>query len=177
MEAYKDSYKTIIGYFGAVASWFDYNSVKALAKKYPDIAFVLIGMRYDTTLAASGIEDLENIKYLGVRNYFQLPHYAKYFDIAWIPFVINEITLATNPIKVFEYMALDKFIITSDMPECRKYKSVNIAKTLDEYSYYIDNYQQLKTETYNELLKQEALSNTWSTKADEIIELLASGEK
>ena len=46
----------------------------------------------------------------------------------WIDytFKINDITKSTSPIKIFEYMALHKPIVTTDMPECRKYKCVLI---------------------------------------------------
>jgi len=168
MEKIKKEYKTIIGYYGALASWFDYDLVKKIAKDYPGIAFVLIGIKYDTSFDLSEIEKIPNIKYLGAVNYKILPDYAKYFDIAWIPFVINEITLATNPIKVFEYMALEKFIITSDLPECHKYKSVNIAKKYQDYQYLIDNYQKLLTADYIKQLKKDAHDNSWEYKAEEI---------
>lgn len=176
MEEIKKEYKTIIGYYGALASWVDYELIKKLAKEFPDIAFVLIGIKYDTSYDLSGVEHINNIKYLGSVDYKILPDYAKYFDIAWIPFLINDITLATNPIKVFEYMALKKYIITSDLPECTKYKSVNIAKTYDDYINLIDNYKKLYTNTYKKLLLKEAKENSWEHKADEIIDLLKKGE-
>lgn len=176
MEDIKKEYKTIIGYYGALASWFDYDLIKKLAKDYPEIAFVLIGIKYDISFDLSGINKLPNIKYLGPIDYKILPHYAKYFDIAWIPFVINEITLATNPIKVFEYMALEKFIITSDMPECRKYNSVNIAKQYKDYKYLIDNYKKLYTLNYKKQLLKDANNNSWKYKAEEIKKLLEFNE-
>jgi teichuronic acid biosynthesis glycosyltransferase TuaH len=156
MEDIKKDYKLIIGYYGALAKWFDYDLVKHLAKNNPHIAFVLIGIKYDTAYDESKINELDNVKYLGAVDYKILPEYAKYFDIAWIPFIINEITLATNPCKVFEYMALNKFIITSDLPECHKYKSVNIAKNYKDYDYLITNYKKLKTKKYEELLKKRS---------------------
>ncbi|MDD4706200.1 MAG: glycosyltransferase family 1 protein, partial [Bacilli bacterium] len=77
MEDIKKDYKTTIGYYGALASWFDYNLVKRLAKEYPNIAFVLIGIKYDTSFDISEIEKISNIKYLGSVNYKILPNYAK----------------------------------------------------------------------------------------------------
>lgn len=179
MEEIKKNYKTVIGYYGALASWFDYDMVKKLANKYTDIAFVLIGIKYDTSFDKSKIDEIPNVKYLGFVNYSKLPAYAKYFDIAWIPFVINEITLATNPIKVFEYMALDKYIITSALPECKKYESVNIANNYNEFCSLIDNYKQNFNGKYRNLLKKEAEENSWKYKSKEIIELLefSEGEK
>lgn len=176
MENLKQKYKTIIGYYGALASWFDYDLVTKLAKKYTDIAFVLIGIKYDTSFDKSKIIDIPNIKYLGAVDYKNLPSYAHYFDIAWIPFVINEITLATNPIKVFEYMALDKYIITSALPECTKYKSVNIANNFEDFCKLINNYRVNFNNEYRALLKQEAEYNSWEHKAEEILNLLKSSE-
>lgn len=176
MENLKQKYKTIIGYYGALASWFDYDLVTKLAKKYTDIAFVLIGIKYDTSFDKSKIVDIPNIKYLGAVDYKNLPSYAYYFDIAWIPFVINEITLATNPIKVFEYMALDKYIITSALPECTKYKSVNIANNFEDFCELINNYRVNFNNEYRALLKQEAEYNSWEHKAEEILNLLKSSE-
>lgn len=176
MEDIKKDYKTTIGYYGALASWFDYDLIKRLAKEYPDNAFVLIGIKYDTSFDLSEIEKIPNIKYLGSVNYKILPSYAKYFDIAWIPFVINKITLSTNPIKVFEYMALEKFIITSDLPECNKYKSVKIAKNYNDYKNLIENYKKLYTFSYKKQLIKDANDNSWEHKAEEIKELLFSVE-
>lgn len=177
MEKIKQDYKTIIGYYGALASWFDYNMVAQLANKYKDIAFVLIGIKYDTSFDKSKIAEIPNIKYLGAVNYKDLPLYANYFDIAWIPFVINEITLATNPIKVFEYMALGKYIITSNLPECKKYKSVNIANNYNEFCFLINNYEVNFNTEYRNLLEKEAEENSWEHKSKEIINLLKSVEK
>ena len=176
MENIKKEYETIIGYYGALASWFDYNLVIKLAKKYPNIAFVLIGIKYDQSFDLSKIEEIPNVKYLGQVDYKVLPEYATYFDIAWIPFVINDITIATNPIKVFEYMALKKFIITSDMPECRKYMSVNIAKTIKDYEHLINNYKKLYKKTYQKQLIKDAKDNSWESKADKIIKLFEKNE-
>ncbi len=174
MEDIKDNYSLVVGYYGALASWFDYELVKRLAKHYPDVAFVLIGIKYDTSYDDSGISEFDNVKYVGKVDYKELPDYANYFDIAWIPFVINEITLATNPCKVFEYMALGKYIITSDLPECRKYKSVNIAYKFKDYVNLIDNYKM--DNNYIKLLDREAFDNSWDSKADDIIKLLKKGE-
>lgn len=176
MEKLTKNYKKIVGYYGALASWFDYDLVKKLAINNPEIAFVLIGIKYDTSFDESEIEKIDNIKFLGPIDYQILPDYAKYFDAAWIPFVINEITLATNPIKVFEYMALKKLVISSDLPECRKYKSVKIAKNYDDYQNYIDNIENLLDEKYINLLKKEANENSWDAKADDIINLLKPSE-
>ena len=57
-----------------------------------------------------------------------LKNYVRKVDVKMIIFVLNDIIASTNPVKLFEYMVLGKLIITTDMIECRKYKSVLIGK-------------------------------------------------
>ena len=171
--------KPIIGYYGALASWFDYDLLKYVTEKNKDLNIVLIGIKYDDSFDESKIDKYDNIHYLGAIKYKELPEYAQFFDICTIPFKINEITLSTNPIKVFEYMALGKPIVTTAMPECRKYKSVFIAENKDKFVELINKALQLKEakdDEYYETLKKEALKNTWESKAEDILRLLREYE-
>ncbi len=172
--------KPIIGYYGAFASWFDYEMVSNLAKQRPEYNVVLIGSKYDNSLEESNIEKLDNVFYLGTKDYKILKNYADKFNVCTVPFIINDITKATSPLKIFEYMALGKPIITTDMNECRKYQSVMIAKNKEEFISLIDKAISLNTKSnreYFEILKKEALENTWQEKTKDIIKLLEKYEK
>lgn len=168
--------KPIIGYYGALASWFDYELIQYIANNNPNINIVLLGIKYDNTFDESQISRIPNIHYLGPIDYKYLPIYAQNFDICIIPFKINEITLSTNPIKIFEYMAMKKPIITTNMPECKKYKSVIVAQNKEDFDYAIKNIDNIYTSDLRELEKQEAIQNSWQNKADEILALLKKHE-
>jgi len=60
-----------------------------------------------------------------------LKYYLRRFDVATIPFQVNRVTNSTSPVKLFEYMAGGKPIVTTDMKECRKFQSVLISGTLE----------------------------------------------
>ena len=174
-----NSKKPIIGYYGALASWFDYEMVKFLAKQRPNYNIVLLGIKYDDTFDKANLSEYPNIYFLGPKNYDILPNYANHFDVCTIPFLINDITQATSPLKLFEYMALGKPIVTTEMHECKKYGSVMIAKTNEEFIELIDKSLLLNKEHNNKyfnLLNQEALENTWEEKAKIIINLLKNYE-
>lgn len=162
--------KTIIGYYGALASWFDYDLIKKLARERPQYEIVLIGINYDGTLDKSGILNIPNVNYLGIIHYRELiRNYANYFDVSLIPFVKNEITNSTSPIKLFEYMALGKPIVTTNIDECKKYKSSIVSYSNDEFIENVDNAIDLRDNNgYNELLKKEAFNNTWLNRAESI---------
>ena len=165
--------RPIIGYFGALASWFDYDLLLRVARQRPDYQILLIGWDYDTSLGQYDLQQCSNITVIGPVPYEDLPRYAYWFDVAVIPFKINEITESTSPIKVFEYMALGKPIVTTAMPECRKYRSVLIGEDGDDFIAKLDLALTLrKDEAYLTLLKMEAKENTWEKKAGVIADLI-----
>lgn len=169
--------KPVIGYYGAIASWFDYEILKKVANELPDYNFVLIGPEYDKTVKKSGISEIRNIYMLGPKKFDELPYYAKHFDICILPFLINDVTNATNPIKIFEYMALEKPIITSDLPECRKYKSCLIYKNTVDFIEMIKENIKLISPDYRKTLIKEAKENTWESKGNIIINKVKQMEK
>ena len=173
--------KPIIGYYGALATWFDYELVKKLAEERKDYNIVFLGIKYDDSYDKANLEKYKNIHFLGSRNYSVLKNYAKKFNVCTIPFVINSITEATSPVKLFEYMALQKPIVTTDMNECRKYKSVMISHNEKEYIELIDkaveiSYNLEANKEYMKLLNEEALENDWSKKSEAIINLIKKDE-
>lgn len=166
--------KPIIGYFGALAKWFDYELVCKIAELRPGFEIVLIGPDYDGSVRWLELHKPPNLAFLGPVDYKQLPGYACWFDVSMIPFRINEITESTSPIKLFEYMALGHPIVTTDMPECRKYKSVLIGKSVAHFIEQLDHALGLREDSaYLQILREEAKDNSWAAKAEAIDGLLA----
>jgi len=170
-----DKNKPIICYYGALAKWFDYDLIKSIAKtdKY---SIVLFGLKYDESYDLN-ISDEKNIYFLGTRDYKVLKNYANLADVLIIPFIINDITKSTSPVKIFEYMALHKPIVTTDMNECRKYKSVLIGKNHKEFLKQLEKAISLKNDNeYIKLLDSEAKANDWSMKAKAIVDEISKNE-
>lgn len=124
--------KIVVGYHGALAKWIDYDLLREIAL---DGRFVLllIGHEHDENLKKSHLLELENVYYLGAKPYQILNKYATYYDIAILPFMINNITLSVSPVKIFEYMALEKPVVTYALPECKKYASCLCADSRVEF--------------------------------------------
>lgn len=169
--------KPIIGYYGALASWMDYDLIKYLAENRPNYNIVFFGVKYDGEYDKSGVDSLKNVYFLGKREYKVLKNYASRFSVCTIPFKVNNITKSTSPVKLFEYMAIQKPIVTTEMDECKKYKSVMIAKNKEEFVKLVDKAIGLSDNVeYKKELKKEACENTWSQKAKIIVELLKKYE-
>lgn len=162
--------RPIIGYYGAIAPWVDYVLIEKLLNERPEYQVVFIGQILNSSFNENTFREYHNFHFLGSKSYYDLNNYAKYFDVCMIPFVVNEITESTSPIKVFEYMAMNKPIVTTDLYECRKYDSVIIGKDHDDFLSQIDFALRKKNEKdYLDLLDKEALENTWKARTVEII--------
>jgi glycosyltransferase involved in cell wall biosynthesis/SAM-dependent methyltransferase len=165
--------RPIVGYYGALARWVDYDLLARAARAHPKFEFVLIGPNFDRTLVHQPLAKLSNVHWLGQKQYEELPAYLYYFSVATIPFVINDITKATSPVKLFEYMAGGKPIVTTDMPECREYPCVMVARNALEYVAMLDEAVcRGSWESYRQSLDREAQNNTWDVRARQILDQL-----
>lgn len=114
--------RTVIGYYGAISEWFDAPLVALAARALPECDFVLVGSTFGADL--SSLEGLPNVRMFGEVPYTDLPGYLYGFDVCMIPFQVNELTLATNPVKVYEYLSAGKPVVAVDLPELALMKQV-----------------------------------------------------
>jgi glycosyltransferase involved in cell wall biosynthesis len=104
----------IIGYSGAVYQWFDVELVCRLAELHPEYSVLIVGP------VGYGLEEFRkypNITLVGVKRYDVVPKYVACMDVCLIPFKINKLTLATCPIKLYEYLAAGKPVVSTAVPE------------------------------------------------------------
>jgi GT2 family glycosyltransferase/glycosyltransferase involved in cell wall biosynthesis len=112
----------IVGYFGAIAEWFDVELVRSAAVARRDWQFVLIG---DTTGAdVAPLRALSNVQLLGERPYDALPAYLHRFDVACIPFRRTALTLAASPVKFYEYLSAGKPVVAVSLPELEPHRDL-----------------------------------------------------
>jgi len=160
--------RPIVGYYGALSEWFDYELINDVARACKGYDFVLIGPNYDGSIRQ--LLKTNNLFWLGSKEYKDLRNYLYFFDVAIIPFKVNRITHSTSPIKLFEYMAGGKPIVTTDLKECRKYRSVYIAKDKEDFILKIGMaWERRNDHEYIRLLKQEAEENSWHSRVEIVI--------
>ncbi len=163
-------YECVIGYYGAIAEWFDYELVCNVAQKHKNWCFVLIG----DTSGASKEEfcrlEAENIICLPAQKYEVLPRFAALFDIQVIPFKVNRLTEAVSPVKLFEYMAIGKPILTAPLPECKRYESVRTYTDADDFIKQAEKLMEMAHDPeYLAVMDKEAKENTWDARVEEIL--------
>jgi GT2 family glycosyltransferase/glycosyltransferase involved in cell wall biosynthesis len=111
--------RPVIGYYGAIAEWFDVALLETLAQRFSHCDFQLVGN--DTASVGLQLRKFSNVTMLGERPYAELPQWLQGFDVCLIPFQVNQLTLATNPVKVYEYLSACKAVVSTDLPELRQF--------------------------------------------------------
>lgn len=111
--------RRVIGYYGAIAEWFDVALVREVALARPDDLVLLVGN--DTIDAAGQLAGLDNVRFTGEVPYAELPYWLHGFDLALLPFRVLPLTQATNPVKVYEYLAAGKPVVAVDLPEMAQF--------------------------------------------------------
>ena len=107
--------RPILGYYGALASWVDVDLLGEIARRFPRASLVLAGGHFDVDL--SPLRALPNVHLLGQRPYEDMPRLLWHFDVCLIPFLVNAITEATNPVKLYEYLSQGKPVVAPRLAE------------------------------------------------------------
>ena len=154
----------VIGYFGALASWVDYELIEYLACRNPDWTIKLIGMDYDGSIWKSGVLDQENIRYLGVVDYKSLPSEIQ-FSVAILPFKVNDITLSTSPIKIYEYLSSGFPVVSTPLPECESIPHVKIGIGSKSFEEAIKNAIISDSSTHRAARRSFAIQESWAVRA------------
>ena len=109
----------IVGYVGALSGVVDQNLIIEMAARMPSVTFALVGPRY---CDVSRLEGCSNIKLFGARPHDEVPAYIKGFDVALIPYVVNQFTDSVYPCKLNEYLAMGVPVVSTNMREIRRFK-------------------------------------------------------
>ncbi len=166
----------ILGFHGLIADWVDLPLIAELARLRPEWSIVLVG-RPDTNLGP--ILGLSNVHVLGHRPYAHLPEYLRGFDVALLPFVVNELTLNANPLKLREYLAAGLPVVAAPLPEiarmARTGLPVFLASTVADYISHISLMLAQGSVGPSPERSEKMACESWDCKVGEIERLLARG--
>ena len=167
----QDMKKPVVGFFGDIEDHLlDFALIQKIVDSLPEMNFVFIG----TVMSdCSKWNSRENVWLLGKKPYEQIPHYGKCFDVAIMPWVQTRWIDVCNPIKLKEYLALGKPVVSTPFAELQKYHDVVYeAKTADDF---VSSIKKALSEDNPELIKKrrERIKNaTWSSKAEMVLDEL-----
>lgn len=123
--------KPVIGYFGLIAAWTDIELIAWLAQSRPQWNFLLIG---HASVDVSALASLPNVTMVGPQPYESLPGWAKAFDVAIIPYRMVQQVKNANPLKLREYLATGKPIVSVPTPEVERFGTlVRVAEQREDF--------------------------------------------
>jgi glycosyltransferase involved in cell wall biosynthesis len=108
-----------LGVSGTLDNRIDVDLLKNLAYSHPEWHLVLIGQVRSKRIHIKHLHSLPNLHLLGRRQFEDLPAMLNGMDVLLIPYVRNELTEYISPIKLYEYLAIGKPIVSTDLPGVR----------------------------------------------------------
>lgn len=124
-----------IGYIGTIAEWFDYGLLEKSAKEHSELSYHLVGPCMIPTPVAH-----EGISFDGIVEHSLLQSYIREYDCLIMPFIVNEIVKSVDPVKLYDYIAFGKCIISVWYEELEYFK---------DYVYFYSTYEE-----YDRLIKE-----------------------
>ncbi|MDA8235326.1 MAG: glycosyltransferase [Clostridia bacterium] len=162
--------RPIIGFYGGISDWIDLASVEEVAKAHPEWSVVMVGP-VDTDI--THLKKYPNLQFLGKRDYGRLPTYLKGFDVCLVPFKINDLTVNVNPVKLYEYLAAGKPVVSSPLPEVRQFNEVvRIGETPAEFLAQVE--AALVETGAEEVARRVAVAedNSWQARCNRMVEVI-----
>lgn len=154
-----------IGYFGTIGRWFDFETIMKSLSICSDIEYHLFG----PTENGIQIPHHERIVVHGVVEHHQIPDCAKEMDALVMPFVPNEIVQSVDPVKLYEYICLNRPILCIHYPEVERFEP--FVEFYDTQESYIEQIQQLRQRTEMKYTQQQAEAflkkNHWAVRAEQ----------
>lgn len=157
----------VIGYFGAISNWTDTDLIGFLADSRPDWTFLLIGL---PSVDVSSLRVRKNIVLIPPQPYKTLPRWAKVFDAAIIPYRLTQQVLNANPLKLREYLATGKPVISTWTPEVEKFRDVvRIAKDHGEFLKQIETSLHEDCDAAREDRLKAVRGSSWDSRVDDVL--------
>ena len=132
----EDLPKPRLGFYGVIDERFDTELLDEVATLRPDWSFVMVGPI--VKISEDDLPKRPNIHYLGGKTYDQLPAYLSGWDVALMPFAMNESTQFISPTKTPEYLAGGKPVVSTPIRDVvRHYGKLEAVKFADNAADFV----------------------------------------
>lgn len=131
--------QVIIGYYiGMISSWLDYDVLIDAFVARPNYAFVFVGS-IERGFDVSFLRKYCNVFLLGPKDHKVLNEYLPFFNVALIPFRVNDLAYYVNPTKLYEYFSARRPVLASPLPKIERFEPyVAIYRNEEDFSIKLD---------------------------------------
>ena len=168
----------VIGYIGNVDHRSDYEILTAVADAFPEWTLLFVGPT-GADFEQSGLRQRQNVIATGSKSLKALPAYVRFIDCGIIPFKRNKLTESIYPLKLNEYLAAGKPVVTTAFsPDLTDFKDViTIAGTKKEFIASLVTEIEGDTAQKQMARIEKARGNTWEARVREFWNIVDKIEK
>jgi len=172
---FKSFERPIIGFIGVIKEWVDLELISYISDNIGSGTLVMVGPVDAGRVNIGDLKKKKNVQFLGSQSGEKIPSMINQFDICLIPFIKNELTKNADPLKLYEYLALGKIVVSTNISSY--YESlkdlVYVANSQKEFLFFVRN--SLNLETKEKMLNRIrfaencSLQNRWQEMKNIII--------
>lgn len=174
-EEIKGIPRPILGFVGTLDERLDLGLIEFIADKHPQWHIVFIGEVRNGAISRR-LKMKHNIHLFGFRDNASLAGYIGSFDLCIIPYKINDFTKGISPVKLYDYLALGKQVVSTDLADLRTLHSsglISLAKDKDEFCGLVLSHLYSDSPDRREKRIEFARNNTWQHRIGEISGIIA----
>jgi glycosyltransferase involved in cell wall biosynthesis len=166
-EAARNLKHPVIGFFGLIEAWIDLDLIAFLARCRPSWTFLLIGR---VAVDLGELANMPNVVLVGPQPYEALARWAKAFDVAIIPYRLTEQVLHANPLKLREYLATGKPVVSVSTPEINQFAEyVQIADSREQFLSAIERALTGDSEDDRTRRMRAVAKMSWDCRVEEVL--------
>ncbi|MDW2122111.1 glycosyltransferase [Vibrio sp. 2033] len=164
-EDFPNNGSKVLGFYGSLSEWLDYDLIAQVADQAPDWDLVFIG---PNEFSDNPLPQRCNVYYLGPRAHHTLPRYSQHWDASWLPFVDNAQIKACNPLKLLEYLATGTPVISTPFPALMPYKHMlHVVQDVEDVRASLDHLLPPPTDSKSFVQQQ-----SWEARANQVDKLV-----
>jgi glycosyltransferase involved in cell wall biosynthesis len=162
----------IIGFTGLVSVRLDFGMIREAAQARPEWSFVFVGSINDAEceIELKQLGELSNVHFMGVRPVEAMPAYLRHFDVCTIPYADDDSAANASPLKLYEYAAAGKPIVTTDFAAAREFPGH--LRRVTNAAGFVEACEEALTLSRSDakLLENQryAARNTWEDRVDDL---------
>ena len=162
-----------IGFFGLIYEKLNFELLAAVARRFPEASLVMIG---PVNYCPESFSALPNVHLVGPQPYADIPRWIAGLDVLLMPYVLDDMILQSNPLKLRECLAAGKPTVAVEVPEARRFEPhVRVASTLDEFVNAVGTALNTSESTATVAARQQAVAGeSWDSRAAELMDHIQS---
>ncbi len=165
--------KPVFGYTGTIhGDRVDVDLVTQIAKVNPQATIALVGPDLLDAKDRLSLSQFSNIVFTGAQPYVELPDIMRAFDVCMVPHLVTPFTESLNPIKLWEYLAAGKPIVSTNVAGFKDFPE--LVHVAESYDVFLQNLDSALNEDSSITVARQAVAqqHSWDKRIDQVIQIL-----